>query len=922
MKDAKPLQKRIDARMTELIESGILMEEQGRNRLHEKILKEFNHRLDKRSLGKKIRRLIWSNKIVDEALQQTVRWALSLEEFSRHYPYIPPDIVERRAAYHHGITKKSKLPTGETLPGIGRIDLSQNVEALQDFKMPKHAFKSPVIVETQSAENWKIMFLNGANIGTVHGGDIIGNIPRQALSYADKKGIDAVVLTNILCLDLKKAGGPPMIRRSHVFADEISPDFIKDPAYRKEVERLLAEKSRTELIYQLTEELLDNVLSGWTKISLKPNHRPQYRGPIYVVLGENENNLIDTFTYWEIKWWTVRKQLELKFKLGSAEIAKKAAEKREDFETAEDLTEEIKNLQAQYERTRMTLVATEEKHRYYKLARAAVIKKIEEAIPNSRVIGQDLSYLQVKEKKIEIYIPSHSRVSDRLLTDYALRYGPKNLKGGLADAVVICHAAALQYRMTVREADYDGKRGSSKIFVAPIAIDGDFWREKLEPSVAKSHPLAKAVFNEGFNPGVLVLSCINSAIIDDVSSPESLGAFKQYPKRKDSYRWGPKYIWFMFCADPHWGGRAKEFVLSKELKRRLGMGDAVFQMMRRDGLFEDDNMPVHIWGSPDDQTQGQNFPARTQPHPNQMPYLLAEYLANEMQHKVEKARNLKEAIRNSEKMKSHLLYQLEVRGTDFLLDQVMEMMERDIELNVDAYSAILRRFKKSGLCLKGVGEFVNKEYQGFDTRNCGAINFGSGNHFEHTVEGEIVEGPFYAKHLRALLGQESRWRDQREEIKKLVAAPLYSGKSIGWSIIQMPGGHEYGFEFRNKPTRMSGWGDTLLGTSKNFPSRGNYTRIFNGRLPILSVCGDKHFFGAVLTDYALHHMCASGTHTDRYGEEGFPPNNTGVSFVGLPTDGPDSGPILIRTLPFDVIKDYVGDNPRSFDWEAFLPNPA
>ncbi len=155
-----------------------------------------------------------------------------------------------------------------------------------------------------------------------------------------------------------------------------------------------------------------------------------------------------------------------------------------------------------------------------------------------------------------------------------------------------------------------------------------------------------------------------------------------------------------------------------------------------------------------------------------------------------------------------------------------------------------------------------------------------------------------------------------------MVAPLYSGKFISWGTVQIPGGHEYGLELRSSPTRMQGWGDTLLGATRNLPTRGNYTKIFNKKLPILSVCGDKHYFGAVITSYAFHHMCGSGTHTDSFGEHGFPPNNTGISFIGLPADGPDSGPMLIRLLPFDVIKDFVEVNPRSLDWETFLPNPA
>ncbi|MCK4814436.1 hypothetical protein KA005_01595, partial [bacterium] len=232
-------------------------------------------------------------------------------------------------------------------------------------------------------------------------------------------------------------------------------------------------------------------------------------------------------------------------------------------------------------------------------------------------------------------------------------------------------------------------------------------------------------------------------------------------------------------------------------------------------------------------------------------------------------------------------------------------------------------YKKAQIRIRGVGEFVYPEGGGFDTRNLGAINIGSGNHFARTVEGELVEGPFYADHLRLLLASRfPEWHGKEDELEKLVVSPLYSGEFIGWGTLQIPGHHEYGLDFRSTPTRMAGWKDTLLGATRNMLMRGNYSKIFNERLPILWICGDKHFCGAVTTDCTFFHMCASGTHTDRYGERGFPPNNTGVSFIGLPVDGPDSGPMLIRFLSIDVIKDFIEDNPRPFNWEAFLPNPA
>ena len=268
-----------------------------------------------------------------------------------------------------------------------------------------------------------------------------------------------------------------------------------------------------------------------------------------------------------------------------------------------------------------------------------------------------------------------------------------------------------------------------------------------------------------------------------------------------------------------------------------------------------------------------------------------------------------------------VLLQLEKRGTDFPLEQMFQMIDRHVLANIDIFNAILKRNQTSGIIIKGVGEFGNIDQGGFDKRNVGAINFGSGNHLANTVDGELIEGPFYALILRIALSKLPDWKEKDELLEKLVKAPLYGSQTMGWGTIKTPDGYEYGLDLRSTPPRMGGWADPLFGAVRNDPMRGNYSRIFNGRMA-LKTYGDKHFFGAVATSYAFYHMCASGTHTDPYGERGFPPNNTGVSFIGLPADGPDSGPILVRSLPYDVIKDFVEDNPRPFDWEKFLPNPA
>mgnify|MGYP001616633258 CR=1 FL=1 len=945
MVNGKEFQKNLNLRIEERIESGCLLEKEGFNKLHKQILKEFpGCGMGKRALRMRISNIFWPKTQIDKALQEIVRNNPGLtkealfetlkEEFCPLYPFIPLDLVQKRALWHRGITKR-KLPRrrGRTLPGIGRIGLDLNPEELKKFKMPNSTFDNPFKIEVRDPENWSLMFLNGSNIGTRHGGDIVGNVSRRALSDANERGDVAIIATNIIALDLKKAGGPAIINRSLVFGDNINPDIV-DPDYREDVKRILAEQPMDEIIYRTPEELIDDILNGWLKISTRPDNRPEYKGPNYIVLGNNENALINAAAYWEMRWWTLKKQNELRDKLSRVKTARKAAEKREEFDFAKDLAEQEEALMSQLHRTTISSIATQEKQRFYNYARAVVVKKIERTIPNSKVIGQDTSYVEIAGKKIEINFPGHNTVTDSLLANYAAKYGPKNLQGRMAPLVVICHPWSLQGRQTVREVDYDGKRGSAKIFVAPIITDDAFLRKILKPSTAQYHPLARAIFSEGFKSGVLRLDCVSGLVDADFLSVESLESFKGYPKerrksRNAIYDRSSKYVWVEVSPDPHWGSRAKEFVTckipsSERNGMRLGMTEAVSEMMREGGLCRNDNMRVHLFATPDDQAQGQHFPARTQPHPHQLSAQMIEAQAHEMLRQMAEAKktgNIDKVSEIAQKLGQFYDYQIEVRGTDYPQDQVFQVMERSLETNIDVFREILKSANRAGIIIRGVGEFGNVQGGGYDTRNCGIINIGSGNHFEKTVAGEMVEGPLYAKLLRALLAQHPEWRGKKEQLEKDVVAPLYSGEFIGWSILKTPSGYEYGLDIRATPTRMAGWGDTLLGATRNMPMRGNYSRIFNNRLPVLCLYGDKHFFGTAVTDIAIHHMCASGTHTDRFGELGFPPNNTGVSFVGLPVDGPDKGPVLTRLLPFDVIKDFVETNPRPFDWENFLPNP-
>ncbi len=880
----------------------------------------------------KLDELIWTPK-VDKALQEVVRTLPEPEkEFMPLFSYIPATFVQKRTRWHRGVSHSNRLEARRALPGIGRVRTPDAIKGIRNFQIPQTDFKKPCILFPDShKDNFSISFLNGANIGTRYGGDIVGNVVRRALSDADNHGDEAIIATNLISIDLKKAAGPLKVARSLAMGDNVNLKVFADLEYRDKVERIMDKKPVDEIIYQTVDELLDNVLSGWEKICIKPNDKPEYKGPIFIVLGRNEEELIRTIAYWEMRYWTIRKQNELQARVRVVAAALVKAEENGDDEEIKEFSTRIATLTEQLNRTVVSNIATQESQRFYKLAQAIVVHKIENAIPNSKIIGQGVTYIKIENKMIAVDIPRHDRANDTLLADFTGKNGPKILKEKLAPTTILCHPWSLNSRSTVNETDYNGKRGSAKIIVAPTLVDDDFLREALKDTTHDAHPLAKAVFNEQFSGGMLRLTYTNGKFDQDIIPISALGAHEKQSGKKKSrrkktlvqsfYVGGPKYIWVHTGTDPHEGGRAKEWVRCKNTGKRFGMSDAVFEMMRREGLCKNNNMPVHVFSVNDDPTQAQNFPARTQPDPHQFPPYELHRRALELLKQGSHAKDKKGTLDALEKMEHLLVHQSQRRGTDFPHEQMFEMLERYVTPNIDVFSAILRRAKKSGVIIKGVGDFVNTEYDGFDTRNVGIINLGSGNHLAHTVGGEIIEGPFYALHAKNLLVGLPEWQKDRDFVLRHVIAPSYSGEAIAWGTIRVNNGYEYGLEIRSSPPRMAGWRDPLLGAVRNDLMRGNYSRIFNGRLT-LKTYGDKHRFGTVITSYAIYHMCASGTRTDRYGERGFSPNNTGVSFIGLPAEGPDSGPILERLLPYDVIKDFVEDNPRTFDWEKFLPNPA
>lgn len=913
------------SRLLELIASGQL-KTKGVDGIFQVIQKEFNsqvHGLTKKSFHAKVNELTWT-KDVDKALRDIVGHDLPLKKFAELHSHIPMKMIEERARWLSGIGTSTNPAT--FLRGLGRIGELEGLD--ENFELPKTSRESPVVIQTGKS-NPTILHINGANIGLKHERLIKENVIRRSFVDARQIGDSAIIITNTMDLDVKKAAGPASIFRAFFSGRNINIDIL-DPSYQAKARRIKDNPKSLESIYESTSEKLLNILSGWAKISKKlDGSGPEYEGKVYVIFGHNESELIAAAAYWELRRRTMLKWHKLAAEIRLIKSGISSAQKRGlGPSQVKELERGLEALINEQSRTIISNISIEDRQKFYRRALAFVVTKFEEAVPNSKVIGHGSTYIQVDNNKpIKFSIPGHARVGDQLLVEAVRSYGPKLLTGEMPDAEIVCHPTSLNKRYTVRESVVNGQRGSIQFFVAPIAVDGEFLAEAFRGTGNSAHPIAKAVFSGQFKPGLIRLNYCNGMLsVDDVSIDSLAKSSNRAPaivKTIGDTYYNQKFIWVFTATDPHFGSRAREEFWCSSRQQYLGVSDGAIQMMREAGLFEG-KLPAHFYNVNDDWTQGNHFDTHKQPDQHAMSYQKVEKLSNEkFKYIIANLRsNPERAIELLNDYRLFNLDQFRSRGVDWLQEQIIQVLERHIEPNADFWNALLSNSLRAGLVLKGVSEHENVGPKGekFDQRDVGFINCGTGNHIAATIQDNLTEGFIYADKIRTMLKGMPKWQDKLGFLEKSVVAPLYGNKFFAWGTVKAPGGYEWGLEFRSDPPRMGSWSDPLLGAVKNDSTRADYGKFMTGRVT-LKTYGDKHFYSQVVTDYAIYHMCASGTHTDPYGERGFPPNNTGVSFVGLPVNGPDSGPILLRTLRVEHIRDYFKSG-KKIDWSLFLPNPV
>ena len=922
----------LEKRVQELILGGALNKKDGDVAIHKAITTEFGTQLEAEgfklslfALKVRIPQLVWTKK-VESDLWNAISNKM-LPRFREVYSYIPAAMVDKKVKSLKGLTH-AKSAVVEFKAGMGVLDDDELPRDAGAFEFPNISYHEPLVIST--AKDVQVPIINGALLGIPYT-NIVDSALRRALADARKRDAAAVIITNLFWLYNKKTAGFLAVFRAQWSGIKINP--ARFPAeYRKEVADIVSGKITDKLVYQTANEQFLELLDGLDKIVQRPNNKgPEFPGKVFVVLGYLEEEYIAAAAYAKCRYFTIVEQNKIEAELNMASHQLEAARTNKDRSAMKYWSAEVARLGRKKARTIITNVAAEHYEHYRRRFRALVVKKLEATIPNSKVISLGSTWIKIGDKIVKLHIPRHDAVTDGLLADAGDVYGKQVRKDSLADLTIECHPFSLNHRMVGRE-DSKPVEGdpiardpiTKHIRVAPNCLDVPFLREKFKNTVRAVHPAHKLINDPQLQGGVLILSYNNGILSADNFPIEKLDRVKESTNFAFPYP-RVRYITSYVSSDEHWGGVPKRFIWSKRLGISLGVSESAMDFMRQTDLINED-IPVSLTMKPDDTTDGNLwFNPTYRPDPQDMAIVQIQrhirLLTSDVRRFAEK-RDLKGVDQANEEIAKLVNTQLDFKGEHFPHKQMMQVFDRSLDPNVDFYSAVLQRFVKSDLILTGLSKI---ERAVSDNRDLGVHNFGNGNHPKSTLEGADLEGPHFARHLQAKLGQLPVWQrylkkhpDQPDFLERVVRAPHFGGETFGMGLIKSPDGVPWGIRMLGSPPRLSSWSDLLRAMVTSDLARGDDTYGLQ-KYPCIVIMGDKHFYCEVDTEDTIYLICAAGCHTDTYGSAGgFPPNNTGVMFFSIPEGGRDDGPVIVRMLTHDFLRDWHA-NPKPFNWKTFLP---
>lgn len=841
---------------------------------------------------------------------------LGLEAFQRvAVGNLPRWLIQLVYKASSGATEAPSIP-GVHLPGILRLNLQDT--ALRKVRdVPASSFREPIALLSKRKGRLRVGVINGVHLGVAHA-TIEENLLRKAFSYAKHTGVNAMVIGGGLFLpEFRRASGS-RTRTLESLITGYKLDVEDFPEWYQDDVRKAVRSGLREPIYVTASQRLTSLARGLYKVMVSP-HGPEFPGPVYVVLGQREQNLITAVAFYELHYLHVKNVLEAKARLR--------------------VSEELgKNAQEELERIAITVKSNIDEtveRNVLDLARRAIIKLIERdsKIPNLRIIGSMDAHVRFGKNADIVHFTSCAGTDS--FVSVVKEYGLVQKRGELPDLVHVFDPAAAWYRETAREnfttpdRTTPNTRGrSSTLYVqSPMFLDEEVIDRRVAgwSLPANLHPILRARSEPGFNPGMSILSVggglppreefIETRLIRNLS-PKQLVPPKPGDgngKRK-LVRVLPREEYFRIglMTDIHMGNHNR-YLMRLPDKSLGGVTEGFLWLVRLGGAVA----TLHSAYFLDDLCHGNHFGTHKVIHENHLSTELLVKQAQRFRAELQSIRNRKKREIVLEKL-DRLFQEQRYRTGDHELTSQLRAFREMILFNFrDVHQSVLEAYQASSGKYRSVSEVLgNENYYDYDI---GPFSFGSGNHVGRTTDTMLNEGDGLADYLRALLFSPDGTKEEMENLRRLIRAYNYQQESIGFGRLEFPT-FTYGLELNSSPGKVKGWADVLKGVVAAEAGHGDPVGVLSGVYTI-RFYGDKHFHAARYTRDGAYVMGAPDTTTDSYSYKvgRLPPNNTGVTVLYLPVRGPMRAPIMTRFLDAYTLERALQNRPEKFPWRDWHP---
>jgi len=810
-----------------------------------------------------------------------------------------------------GHTEAPNIPP-LVLPGVFRIPLDDK-KLKRVRSIPTSSYQEPLHLGPKRKKGRvHVGVFNGLHFGHVYEGAIPDNLLRKAVSCAQHRGLDALVLGGGLFLpDFRRASGSRN-RTLESLLTGYRLDVEDFPEWYQDKVREVVQSGLKEPIYIAAEQMLRSLIRGMHKVLISPQG-PEFDGPIYVVFGQREQNLITAIAFFELHYLHVLNVHEAATKLRIAQTIGEDGEAIEQAALMKSLTAKS-NLHQTVERNVL------------ELATKALVKLIEHdsGIPNLHIIGHNEAHVRFGAGQHVVHFTSQQ--GGDTLEKVVREYGPVERNEELADLIWVFDPASTQYREVVRENWTSSGRSATLFAQGPIFVDEEVIRERIGPIdiPGRQQPILKALKDPYFQPGFSILHLegnlpisidfVRTSQIRNSNTDDEVIHKMTRTQRRKKITQEEKYFRIVLATDIHVGNPNRR-LMERADGRIIGTTEGYFELVRASGMHNGET-PFESVFLLDDLTHGNHFGTHKSVHQERLP-------VNQFQGLVEQLRQAAEEQNDPDDLRALLndaLHQLErqrhLAGEHELTSQLHSFRRNILCEYADVWQGVLKRFESSGAQYLLMGDVQGDG--SWHSTDIGAISSGSGNHATKTTDGMFLEGVSLMDYLRALLTSPDpkQMKADIERLDRLIKSHTFQQQSIGYGRLDI-NGVQYAFELNSSPAKMSGWADVLKGVARAELFRGNPSGIMSG-VPVIRFYGDKHFHGFRVTPRDVFVMGAPDTVTDSfaYMAGGLPPTVPGVTVLCLPEAGLDAAPVMTRFLDAYTIEEWL-QRPSKFPWQEW-----